>query len=133
MRVLLDSLIIWCLILLVHAASVVLMPLPVCLSSCFLDHGETDCCSLHVRVWISLCLYALMIALGSFVSTCLTPRRKLQHSGLLSVVIIFSVVLVSNGAQFPLWEKAAAGAAAFFAMYGGFRLAIAASLTKIMK
>jgi hypothetical protein len=129
-RALLDTLMIWCSLLLLAYVMNRLLPERECVACCFVRNADVlidnaaSCCAGHPFFVLRLLAFAMAAAAGSFFSTRMTVSRKFQHSSMVAVGVMFGLSAFLSYTAFPAWLVPVLYIFIFFAMFTGYRLAL---------
>lgn len=119
--VLIDTLIMWCLILLYARLLLVISPNLICLFQC--QKGSELCCDNQPIVLLQLLSLALPVMSASYLSSKLTKNNRFRYSTWLSSLLLVSSACVLTFLGIDLVVVILLLLVLFFANFFGYRLA----------
>jgi len=122
-KVLIDLVIVWCVLLLLHFALGSIQIGGECVEVCFVADSE-ECCPLSVGFIVRVVTFLLAVFAVSVLSTRQTEQRIFQHSAMLSTATIISMALVLLKLSIHGGVVVVMCVLAFFCFYGGYRVGL---------
>ncbi len=119
--VVIDTLIVWILILLHARLLLILAPSFWCMLKC--QDDLKSCCMGTMALFLQLLSFSLPLLLGSLISTKMTKNNRLRHSACLSTLMLFSTAAIQMYFGVPLLLIGALAIIFFFIIFWGYKLA----------